>query len=178
MSPQSRSNPRPRLMSGFAPAGLSKSFTLREGGLTRLAVNNCARRYGVVATPPSDQAQWLSDTAVLFVSTNFLCARRRLQHAEPGNREIVDFDRPELGSADDQAANCHRSNRDCAYGKGAQRCGPEGESRSSALPPRWPHFPAHPPPLPLQVMLTEPTHQTGTQGNALQGPRPPRLLRR
>jgi hypothetical protein len=37
----------------------------------------------------------------------------------------------------------------------------QGGSSSSIRRSRWPHFPARPPPLPLQVMLAEPTHQTG-----------------
>jgi hypothetical protein len=53
---------------------------------------------------------------------------------KPTNPEIVDFDRSELGSADDQTANCYRSNSYRTYSKGAHRRRPEGESDH---PGRW-----------------------------------------
>jgi hypothetical protein len=78
--------------------------------------------------------QPLSAPAMLSVWANFVRAWRRLQYVKPTNREIVDFDRSELGSADDQTADRHRSNRYRAYGKGAHRRDPEGESDH---PGRW-----------------------------------------
>jgi hypothetical protein len=53
-------------------------------------------------------------------------ALRLLEHAEPMNRKIVDFDGPEPGFANDQAADRQPSDRQRADGKSAQRRGAEG----------------------------------------------------
>jgi hypothetical protein len=89
-----------------SPAGAYRQIIIEDSGRggaaaksTRLAAEDCP------GLTPSANNPAPGVPTVLFVATVFWHGRRGLQHAEATDCEIVDFKRPELGSADDHDAN-------------------------------------------------------------------------